>query len=265
MKTLNRLLLGFVVPIALCLGLNDDSFAAPFTLISVDATWGNLQPVEETDNPPPFNIPGNPAFFNTNKEFSGDGDLIRSIVRWGEPSTENGPKSGLDYVPPPLGPIPTNAEHPFGTLQHINNPVFDPGVKLADLLLELDIADETGIPHDVDIILKFNITETPDSAPCPFPGTPPCSDKIALAGVGVVVDGKGSILKIEGFKEKLGGLTFPAPFIISDEGSGKQAFLVSRIVTDPNVIPEPSTVLLFGSGLAGLAAWRKFRGKYRTN
>ena len=178
MKSPNRPFLGLVLLIALCLGLNDDSFAAPFTLSSVDATWDNLIPADPKE---PFNIPGNPDFFNTSKEFNGDGTLKRSIARWGEPATSSG-QSGLDYVPPPLGLIPTNAEHPFGTLKHINNPVFDPGAKLADLLLELDIA---GVPP-IKGKLTFGIDETLNEG----------DDTITLEGItiAIVVMGRGQHL-----------------------------------------------------------------------
>lgn len=113
--------------------------------------------------------------------------------------------------------------------------------------------DEFKIP------LLFTIEETPNAA------AP--ADMITLPGIsGSPFDvGERSTLQIKGFR--LVGSTETLPnFITSEEGSTAVEVFGKIAIRQPtSTVPEPSTILLFGSGLAGLAGWRRFRGKHRTN
>jgi len=265
MKTLNRLLLGLVVLIALCLGLNDDSFAVSF---SFEGTWDLRIPesvkfAPSSGDPP---ISGKQACLN-DPTCTGNKDpkIPDNEIRWGEPVKSPPGQSGLRFAGA-SGPIlPENTEFSIGTLEHFNNPVFDPGVSQVILNLVLTL-DKVPVKN---FALGFLINETLDTH-CENPG---CEDEIGLVPLEVKELVGSGTLRIEGFRGKGKGLSDPVVLsITSPEGGGKPPVEVLAIFDRPGcqvncngVIPEPSTILLFGSGLAGLAAWRRFRGKHRTN
>lgn len=175
-------------------------------------------------------------------------------VRWGGDAGFG--QSGLGFTgsAPPPAIFNVGDEFEVGTLRHFNNPVYAPWATAVDLTIALDFSDPAVNPL---FTFTFGIDETPNVEPCAYPSATACSDRIsfpALPGGVFNIGGTLYTLELTGFRTSPGGALLPD--FISDEGGTNSAFLYGRITT-ANAVPEPATLLLLGSGLAGMIAIRK--------
>jgi hypothetical protein len=211
--------------------------AAVITLDSVTQSWSNtvggVDVVENVAGPDGFND-----------------------VRWGT----DGPigQSGLGFLGVTPGfPIIIGTDFLIGDLRHYNRPI-NGAASATEMSLFIGMTvDGTPISEGP---FNFNmlIDETLNEEPCAYPSIVPCADRITfvklLTSDTFVIDGITYTLTLTGFSSD-GGVTI-SPNFISDEGTDNTIALYGRI-TAASDIPEPSTMALFGLGLAALGVLRK--------
>ncbi len=214
--------------------LTAPTFSFAITVTDVDGSWQNPN--------------GGTAI-----TFNPTGDQIR----WGTPATAAG-KSGFNFNAASGDlVVDPNEQFVLGTFDHVNNPVFGSGPSQVDLEVNFNIVGADSSPNTA--LFQFEFTETLNGAnPCAIPGTvSPCPDLVGFSNNGVSesvvnIGGTNFDLQILGFQVD-GNLVEE---FVTAENATNTAPLLARFVQSQSTIPEPGTVILFGTGLAGLAIWR---------
>lgn len=180
-------------------------------------------------------------------------------IRWGgSPSVADG--SGYNFTPSgDINGVAVNTLFALGTFQHINvgiNPLS--AISAVDYNFSFDT---NGVPAFISGVFTFTHNETPNSGICPPGSVSVCDDVVTVTNDSVnqsiTVGDTVYFFNLVGFSTH-GGASFANDFL-SAEGGVNTAVLYAQVTSEAiSEVPEPGTLVLFGTGIAAIVARRRF-------
>ncbi len=190
-----------------------------------------------------------------------NGDNIS--VRWGDIFSPSGYDFSAKQTPFQVDTNVNGGKFLLGEFTHLNFPTFLPSLESIELKFSMQIGGGAN-PSSFQEVFKFHHNETPNQRPCQ-PGSQSVCDDIVTFSQGTLnssfeLNGTHYVLRLLGFSQD-GGNTLTDGFM-TKENKKNTAKLYAQIIErqDPTPVPEPTSMFLLGTGLAGLAA-RRLRRK----
>lgn len=185
-------------------------------------------------------------------------------ARWGDPITASG-QSGYNFFAA-AGPINTvvppspTPDFVLGTFDHLNNPILGTTLESIVLTVSAKIAIDGADQGFRNFVFDFDHLETDNGAnPCADGGangvgvnSNGCADRVRISfnnlSESFTIGSDVYTLNIRGFQI---GSTFVTEFW-TREGSDNPANLLANVTLRSEAVPEPLSLALFGTALAGL-------------
>lgn len=185
-------------------------------------------------------------------------------VRWGQPAGDTD-ASGMrfDSFTAPLG-TSTGTAFNLGNLTHFNWPVAG-GTAASSTQLSFGFTITTPNLGDQTFLFSFNIDETPNQAPCAYPSTTPCADKITFGNATSTttfnIGDDVYTLYLLGFGPDANHLSNE---FITQENQNNTTSLWAKIdLSQPVGVPEPNALLMMALGLFGIGMAVEVRRRRR--